>query len=265
MLIRFYNKERQWQKELLALEVELSNSNSGKDRDKKYATPLISATSSLFCSPHVPIWVRISVPIVLLANAGFFLSGHLSLGALVRVFVSFAGEQLVLPSVFTFSMAQSTIDMWYAGGKFLAIILVIFSGMWPYTKVCITMFLWMAPPNWYAPSSRGSALMWLDALGKWSIIDIYVLVLSMVGFNLVIHSPNVSFLPKNFWMVEVSVVPVWGLFANLLAQVQSQIISHVCIYYHRNSVAAVEEELGHKMLDIKAVKKMLEQRKANKI
>merc|ERR1711871_1337142 len=125
--------------------------------------------------------------------------------------------------------------------------------MWPYTKVCITMFLWMAPPNWYAPSSRGSALMWLDALGKWSIIDIYVLVLSMVGFNLVIHSPNVSFLPENFWMVEVSVVPVWGLFANLLAQVQSQVISHVCIYYHRNSVAAVEEELGHKMLDIKAV------------
>ena len=34
-----------------------------------------------------------------------------------------------------------------------------------------------------------------DAL-EWNIIDIYVLVLSMVGFNLVIHSPNVSFLPE---------------------------------------------------------------------
>ena len=37
----------------------------------------------------------------------------------------------------------------------------------------------------------------------------------------------------------------------------------VNVYYHRNSVAAVEEELGHKMLDIKAVKKLLEQRKVN--
>ena len=78
-----------------------------------------------------------------------------------------AGEKIVLPNVFEFSLAQSTIDMWSSGGKMLAVILVIFSGIWPYAKVSISMFLWFAPPETYAPSSRGSAFMWLDALGKW--------------------------------------------------------------------------------------------------
>ena len=97
----------------------------------------------------------------MLCNWVFFLSGHLSLGALVRVAINIAGEDIVLPEVFMFSMAQSTIDMWNAGGKMLAVILVLFSGMWPYTKVSITLFLWIAPPTSYAPSSRGAAFMWL--------------------------------------------------------------------------------------------------------
>ena len=151
--------------------------------------------------------------------------------------------------------------MWNAGGKILALILVVFSGIWPYTKVAISIFLWVVPPTHYAPSSRGAAFMWLDALGKWSIIDIFVLVLSMVGFHLIIESPLVSFLPPNFWLVEVSVVPVWGLYSNLIAQVMSQLVSHVAIYYHRNAVAAVEEETGYKMLDIQSFKKILIKKK----
>ena len=260
MCCRVYNKEKHWQRNLLSLDKEIELKNQGKAKEDRQPSPLISAASSLFSSPHVPLFIRIGVPMVLVANGAFFLSGHLSLGALVRVFLNIAGEDVLIPDVFTFSMAQSTIDMWNAGGKFLAIILVIFSGIWPYTKVSITMFLWMAPPTLYAPSSRESAFMWLDGLGKWSIIDIFVLVLSMVGFHLIIKSPVVSFLPPEFWIVEVSVVPVWGLYANLIAQVQSQIISHICIYFHRNSMAAVEEETGHKQLEIKDVKNLLQQR-----
>ncbi len=261
MCCRFYGKERRWQRDLLSLEKEIEEKNKGRPEGEKLPSPLISATTSLFSSPHVPILIRIGVPIVLLANAVFFLSGHLSLGALVRVYLNVAGEDVLIPDVFTFSMAQSTIDMWNANAKFLAIIIVIFSGMWPYTKISISMFLWMAPPTWYAPSSREAAFMCLDGLGKWSIIDIFVLVLSMVGFHLIINSPEVSFLPPDFWKVEVSVVPVWGLYANLIAQVQSQIISHICIYCHRNSIAAAEEEMGHRLIDIGSVKKLLEERK----
>ena len=267
MCARFYNREKKYQQDLLALEKELGahhkkmGAKTTNNNTQQQSRPLISATRSLFQSPHVPGFVRYAVPLVLLGNAGFFLSGHLSLGALVKVALNIAGEDIVLPQVFTFSMAQSTIDMWNAGGKMLAVILVVFSGIWPYTKVAISIFLWVVPPTHYAPSSRGAAFMWLDALGKWSIIDIFVLVLSMVGFHLIIESPLVSFLPPNFWLVEVSVVPVWGLYSNLIAQVMSQLVSHVAIYYHRNAVAAVEEETGYKMLDIQSFKKILIKKK----
>ena len=276
MCFRFAKKERTWQNKLLQLEKELDGNkkakkshHGNKDKNKNKSTkvsatkdqqsPLIFATRSLFQSPHVPFIVRYGIPIVLIVNWVLFLSGHLSLGALVRVKLQVAGENIVIPSVFTFSMAQSTIDMWMSGAKMLAVILVLFSGVWPYTKVFITLFLWFAPPQTYAPSSRGSAFMWLDALGKWSCIDIFVLVLSMVGFHIVIHSPEVTFLPPTFYKVEVQVIPCIGLYANLLAQILSQIVSHVAIYYHRNAVAAAEQATGNKLLDMKSVKKILQQ------
>jgi hypothetical protein len=218
-------------------------------------SPLIAASKSLFRSPNVPCLVRYLVPLALLGNAALFLSGHLSLGAQVRVKARVAGELIVLPQVFEFSLAQSTIDMWSSGGKLLAVILVIFSGLWPYAKVSISMFLWCAPPETYAPSSRGSAFMFLDALGKWSMIDIFVLVLSMVGFHITILSPKLAMLPDEFYDFEIMVIPVWGLYANLIAQLVSQLVSHVAIYYHRNVVAHAEVVTGLKLLSKKEAKK----------
>jgi hypothetical protein len=218
-------------------------------------SPLIAASKSLFRSPTVPCLIRYLVPLALLGNAMLFLSGHLSLGAQVRVKAHVAGELIVLPQVFEFSLAQSTIDMWSSGGKLLAVILVIFSGLWPYAKVSISMFLWFAPPETYAPSSRGAAFMWLDALGKWSMIDIFVLVLSMVGFHITILSPQLAMLPDEFYDFEIMVIPVWGLYANLIAQIVSQVVSHIAIYYHRNVVAQAEIVTGFKLLSNKNAKK----------
>ena len=218
-------------------------------------SPLIASSKSLFRSQNVPCLIRYLVPLLLIVNAALFLSGHLSLGAQVRVKAQVAGETIVLPQVFEFSLAQSTIDMWTSGGKMLAVILVIFSGLWPYAKVSLSLFLWFAPPETYAPSSRGSAYMWLDALGKWSMIDIFVLVLSMVGFHLKILSPALAMLPREFYEFEIQVIPVWGLYANLIAQLVSQLVSHIAIYYHRNVVAHAELTTGFKLLNNKHVKK----------
>ena len=44
-------------------------------------------------------------------------------------------ETIALDAYFTFSIAQSTIDMYNAGAKFLAWVVVVFSGAWPYVKL----------------------------------------------------------------------------------------------------------------------------------
>jgi Paraquat-inducible protein A len=49
-------------------------------------------------------------------------------------------------------------------------------------------------------------------------------------------TPNVVFLPEHFLSLEIFLVPTWGLYANLIAQLISQISSHFIIHYHRQVV-----------------------------
>jgi Paraquat-inducible protein A len=51
-----------------------------------------------------------------------------------------------------------------------------------------------------------------------------------------VNSPTVAFLPDDLYSLDILVVPMWGLYANLIAQLISQISSHFIIHYHRNIV-----------------------------
>jgi len=45
------------------------------------------------------------------------------------------------------------------------------------------LFAWTAPTSRLSVRKREQLLMWLDALGKYSLVDTYVLVLMMVAFR----------------------------------------------------------------------------------
>jgi uncharacterized paraquat-inducible protein A len=85
----------------------------------------------------------------------------------VNISGNFAEQDFNYDGFFEFSMAKSAVEMWNAGAKALAILIGLFSGLWPYTKLCITMFLWLIPPRLVGSKRRGSILKWLDVLGKW--------------------------------------------------------------------------------------------------
>ena len=203
---------------------------------------LVADTSSIFTSyDTVPLLGRWGVPICLAGSIVLFATGHLALGATVDIDISLAGEPVSIPAFFVFSIAQSTIEMWQAGAKELAILIALFSGLWPYAKCFTSIFLWFAPPTLCHPAARGNIYIWLDTLGKWSMIDIFVLVMSLVAFRISITSPDtVAFLPLDFYTVDLQVTPVWGLYANLLAQMISQFVSHFIIKYHRDVCAAAD-------------------------
>jgi hypothetical protein len=150
---------------------------------------LKQATSSMFTSRDIPASVRYMIPIVILGNIGLFLSGHLSIGGAVSIFIEFAGEEIVIENVFEFSVAKISVQLWKAGGVALAIMILIFSGIWPYTKQLITLVAWFLPPDRLSVSRRGSIFIWLDALAKWSSVDIFFLVVSLVAFNISVESP----------------------------------------------------------------------------
>lgn len=211
------------------------------------------STRSMFRSHDIPCLLRWVVPAILLLNILFFLSGHLSLGATVNVQANVAGEKFKIDNFFEFSIAQSTVDIWNAGGKALAILILIFSGIWPYTKILMTLALWFTSPTQVSVTRRGSILLWLDWLAKWSFIDIFVLVISIAAFRVSIQSPDKSYLPDDFYSVEMMVIPQWGLYANMIAQLISQLSSHVIIYYHRQIVMKANERFSREDVIVSSV------------
>ncbi len=46
----------------------------------------------MFLSPEIPLLVRLTMPLIIVGNIGFFMSGHLSLGATVNIEAEIAGE-----------------------------------------------------------------------------------------------------------------------------------------------------------------------------
>jgi hypothetical protein len=58
-------------------------------------------------------------------------------------------------------------------------------------------------------------------------------------------SPEVLYLPEDFYSLDLLVVPLWGLYANMIAQLISQVSSHFIIHYHRRIVSEARVQRGH--------------------
>ena len=117
----------------------------------------------------------------LLGTICMFVSGHLDDGAHLVVEAGVAGDALITDfTFFTFSLGSSLKDMYEAGAYPLVFLIGTFSGVWPYLKCLLLLYSWFAPPWLFRPKQRGQTLQLLDILGKWSLIDIYVLVLCMI-------------------------------------------------------------------------------------
>lgn len=238
-------RNKKWLKVLPSEQVFLIQQKQEKQDREEAAINAIS--SSMYCSKEIPFALRQLVPIIILANIGFFLSGHLNKGGRILVEFVVAGEKFIIDDFFTFSIGQSTVDMWHAGGKELALLILLFSGVWPYTKQLVTLALWFLPPAVVSCPRRESFLLWLDILAKWSMIDIFVMLITVAGFRVSIQSPSFAFIPKDLYSIDLFVVPMWGLYANMIAQLISQISSHFIVHYHRRIIESAKEEYNRRL------------------
>lgn len=73
------------------------------------------------------------------------------------------------------------------------------------------------------------------------MIDVFVLIVTIVAFRIAVTSPDLAFVPEDFYSLNLLVVPKWGLYANMTAQIISQLSSHFIIHYHRKVVEHFSE------------------------
>lgn len=187
----------------------------------------------LVLSPTLPLWVRIAFYAVVAGNVGFFVSANVSVGATINVDYIIEGVFIKNPAFYDFSFLVTAIELMKAGIYLLGVVLLGFSVIWPYVKLLCMTAMFSVPSSWVRPRRREGILQWLDALGKWSMFDVFALSGCMALFYIEILSPAVgSLYPLGYYGIVLSMTPMWGMFANLIAQIISQLLSMFTLWAH---------------------------------
>uniref|UniRef100_A0A6B2KY53 Uncharacterized protein n=1 Tax=Arcella intermedia TaxID=1963864 RepID=A0A6B2KY53_9EUKA len=195
------------------------------------STPLLKKPlDNLAFSDVIPNLLRFGIPLLIILNIGLFISANLSVGASVYILLSVGEKKIRIPALFSFSLANSVRDMWRAKVYPLSILIGVFSGGWPYAKLLLMLFSWFLPTTVLGLKNRERILMFLDAFGKWSLVDAFVLTLMMVAFRFHMAPPNIS------TAMDVFVDPQWGVYCFIIATMLSLLISHILLFYHRKSL-----------------------------
>ena len=228
------------------------------DMQSKYCFPGISvewikefgrtdpAGASLFLHPHISIFWRIFIPLSIIGTMALFVSSNSSTGA--SVFVVFEiGRRIQIPSLFDFGLINSVRDMWEAGVYPLSIIIALFSGIWPYLKLVLMLISFVLPTSLFNKKKRGTILRILDATGKWSILDSYVMILMLVAFHFHITFPVIQQSDaEQGSLIDVFVYAAYGFFILILGTVISLCLSHIITHLHRSLDEHPDQNKGEK-------------------
>lgn len=77
----------------------------------------------------------------------------------------------------TYSIIGGVIELYNHKDYVLAAVIFIFSCLFPIVKLISLFLLWFVP---FDPGQRGKVVTWLGHLGKWSMLDVYVVALTIV-------------------------------------------------------------------------------------
>ncbi|KAG7344185.1 paraquat-inducible protein A domain containing protein [Nitzschia inconspicua] len=87
-------------------------------------------------------------------------------------------EELNWYVVYELTFINSIEKAWTGDAKLLAVIIVLFSGIWPYAKNIILVWLWYWPMT---VERRTNVLTWLLRLSKYTLVDVFAVVSVLVG------------------------------------------------------------------------------------
>ncbi|CAE7214485.1 unnamed protein product [Symbiodinium pilosum] len=143
--------------------------------------------------------------------------------------------------------------MWQGKVYGLAFLIICFSGVWPYLKPMLMLVCWFTPPSRLSVAKRQGLLNFLDAFGKWSLVDTFFMVVCMVAFKFDLSATEGSGLIQDIFReagddanLRVFVQPNLGFFTFLIATFCSLIAGHITTachrYAHKLGEFGVEEE-----------------------
>ncbi|MGB3081558.1 MAG: paraquat-inducible protein A [Candidatus Omnitrophota bacterium] len=121
---------------------------------------------------------RYEIPFLLVLSGGLLIFG-LTLPVLTLE------EMLVMKS--TFSVLTGIANLWKDKQPVLAGIIVLFSVIFPITKLSVLLCIWGIR---LTEKQRKTIMHWIEMLGKWSMLDVFVVAVTVVAvkFGFMIHA-----------------------------------------------------------------------------
>jgi hypothetical protein len=101
-------RHRKWVDSLPEAQLQLLFKEQRKQANKGVA--LNEATKSMFRSDAISWWLQMLMPVIILVNIGFFLTGHFGLEASITIMASLGKQTFREGGFFAFSMASSIVD-----------------------------------------------------------------------------------------------------------------------------------------------------------
>eukprot|EP00727_Mastigamoeba_balamuthi_P013868 m51a1_g9103 hypothetical protein (2661) ;mRNA; f:80368-91152 len=238
---------------------DLKRIDSNDGRVKEARDELVWYQPSLINHPDLYLWVRYLLPFIILMNFAIFVSSNRAIGASVFPVVKLGNTwSHHFSSLFDFGLVNTIRDMWTARVYPLSILVAVFSGGWPYLKLFIMIVSWSIPPALLSVSKRELVLMFLDAFGKWSLVDAYVMTLFLVAFRFNFPIPERDGQPETGGSLDIFVSARAGFTMFLIATRLSAVLGHTIVALHRYvariAVARSHAEAAKKRgLDVDAI------------
>ncbi|EOD17099.1 hypothetical protein EMIHUDRAFT_470336 [Emiliania huxleyi CCMP1516] len=208
-----------------------------------------SAAEDAAIVDYYPLWYGRLLSGLLLLNIGLFLLANspLVVGALVRANVSVAGAPLPPLNSFQFTLAESVIRFWRTGGMgfLLSSLIAVYSGVWPYVKLSLTLFCLWAPPRVLPERRRNAMLGVFEAMGKWSLIDSLMIFILMAAMKMDFDIPpadgaanataaaHAAGAAPPVASVSVEVMPTGGITLFTLGVVLSLVLTAAVVHMHK--------------------------------
>ncbi len=120
-------------------------------------------------------------PHVLLGTFVLLVNANIGSGVLAQYILIQDGEIIEVRDIMNVSVISSVSKLWENGSFPLAIFIAIASIALPFLKLLLAAYSWMK--TYKVPKCQERFVEIIDALAKWSFVDIMVLVEIMVAFR----------------------------------------------------------------------------------
>lgn len=123
-------------------------------------------------APRKSLWEfypnRVDIPVYLILLLGLLITAQCLPVLSIKKFVFWKSQ---------YSLWSGTIGLFRDQHYSLGVILLIFSIFFPFAKLCTLLVLWCGK---FTDDQRLRAFKWLEILGRWSMLDVFVVAMIVV-------------------------------------------------------------------------------------